>query len=377
MTAKSRTNRIAELGGRWLEKVPESDNWYITSYDKASRQTRRVSTGSSDLEAAIALLRLLAFSAGISVRDAIKASGKNSAGSLGEILDWHYVTHASKLVSSEAQRIGSEKIKKIMGHKQADALVPSDFEIVRRQFEAEGLSIGYLSRILSTVRNALNRAHDDRKISRPVKVPEFRKKAHKEAAPNRGGELQLHQMARLWDAADELHVRIFIILALHTGGRPSALLELRAEQIDRLLNLNPPGRVQTKKRRPSLPVPSTLWPWLECPGGDHLITYRGEPIRSIKTGFKAACRRAGLASDINPYSIRHMLGRQLRQRGVGSEEISVFLGHVLPSVKQVTLTYSPYDPGFLRNATQAIEDVVREVQSLAKRSLTTPPWEGQ
>ena len=52
----------------------------------------------------------------------------------------------------------------------------------------------------------------------------------------------------------------------NTLARPEAILELKLFQVnldDRLITLNPPGREQTKKRRPTLPITDTLFPWLE------------------------------------------------------------------------------------------------------------------
>ncbi|MDB5369807.1 MAG: hypothetical protein JWP20_1365 [Roseomonas sp.] len=54
---------------------------------------------------------------------------------------------------------------------------------------------------------------------------------------------------------------MFLVLLIGTAGRPQAVLELTRFQCDLergTINLNTPGRVQTKKRRPILPMASFL-----------------------------------------------------------------------------------------------------------------------
>ena len=66
------------------------------------------------------------------------------------------------------------------------------------------------------------------------------------------------------------HVRVFLALAIGTAARPEAILQLNRFQCDLergTINLNPPGRVQTKKRRPILPMPDWLRPWVEAAEG--------------------------------------------------------------------------------------------------------------
>ena len=81
--------------------------------------------------------------------------------------------------------------------------------------------------------------------------------------------LTVGEMARLWDAAEQSHLRMFLLLLLGTAARPEAVLQLTRFQCDlerRLIDLNPPGRVQNKKRRPVVPMPDFLAPWIEAAG---------------------------------------------------------------------------------------------------------------
>ena len=68
-----------------------------------------------------------------------------------------------------------------------------------------------------------------------------------------------------------------------------AILELKKFQVnlvDRVIALNPPGREQTKKYRPELPITDALFPWLEKANTDVLVNWKGKPIKSIRRAFQ-------------------------------------------------------------------------------------------
>lgn len=69
--------------------------------------------------------------------------------------------------------------------------------------------------------------------------------------------LSREELEKLLEHVNTPHVRLFIILAVTTGARMSALLELTWNQVDfkhRTINFNQPGREQTNKRRPEVPI---------------------------------------------------------------------------------------------------------------------------
>ena len=96
---------------------------------------------------------------------------------------------------------------------------------------------------------------------------------------------------------------MFLAILLNTGARPNAILALTRFQIDlerRLLNLQPPGRDETKKRNPVLPITDALLPWLRAATGDYLVSWHGKPLASIKSAWRRARARAGLPQDFTP-----------------------------------------------------------------------------
>jgi integrase len=83
----------------------------------------------------------------------------------------------------------------------------------------------------------------------------------------------------------------FIVFMLNTWARPEAILEIDVpEQVDfeaGILRLNPPGRKQTKKVRPTIPLTDNLKAWLKHWNIDRPIHRNGEALKSIKKVFKA------------------------------------------------------------------------------------------
>jgi integrase len=91
------------------------------------------------------------------------------------------------------------------------------------------------------------------------------------------------------------HQAMYLLLAFATAARPAAILELSSFQIDcdaRLIKLNPPGRKQNKKRRPTLPICDTLLPYLRNLPPGPVVHYQGRALGSFKKAFDRLTRRA-------------------------------------------------------------------------------------
>ena len=119
----------------------------------------------------------------------------------------------------------------------------------------------------------------------------------------------LWQTRRDWRA--RLHLPLYTLIALYTGARRGAILNLTWPQIDLvrgIINFNPPGRAQTKKRRPIIRVPRSLLAALRrahrratC---EHVIAYEGKSVASVKTAFNSAAERAGIPR-FTSHTLRH------------------------------------------------------------------------
>ena len=193
---------------------------------------------------------------------------------------------------------------------------------------SKGNRDSYISRVLSVGRAALRWAWKEGEL---VSVP-FVLDVHRDPdlEAERYRELNMKEVALLMGAAAKTpHLLKFCVIGLNTLARPEAILELGPDQVDlnrRLLNLNPPGRKQTKKYRPQVPITDTLLPWLiEC-NASRYILYRNSPIANIKGSFGKAAAEAGLQR-VTPYCLRHTMATELRARSVPEWEVMEMLGH--------------------------------------------------
>jgi integrase len=190
----------------------------------------------------------------------------------------------------------------------------------------------------------------------------------------------------------EPHQFIYLMLAFGLAARPAAILDLTTFQVDcdaRLIRLNPAGRAQNKKRRPTLPICDALLPWLRHLPPGPVVNYRGRKLADSRMMFKhltgraarrmrqdAATmardhrragrrnaawaeiydgrRRAGDMLEITAYTIRHTVAVEMRKRGVPVWEVAGFLGH--SSGYKTTERYAKFGPDHLGGAVGALDD---------------------
>lgn len=170
--------------------------------------------------------------------------------------------------------------------------------------------------------------------------------------------LMREEVDRLLEHVGTAHVRLFIILAITTGARMSALLQLRWDQVDfkhRTINFNQFGREQTNKRRPEVPLNSRAYTGLEEASRgaltDFVIEWDGQPVKSIKKAIRMAAKRSGVPC--SPHVFRHTAGVWMAQADVPMQKISQFLGHT--STRVTERTYARYSPSFMKDAAAALE----------------------
>jgi site-specific recombinase XerC len=90
------------------------------------------------------------------------------------------------------------------------------------------------------------------------------------------------------------------------------------------------GRRQTNKRQPPVKLPPRLLAHMRRwkrrgLSRQAVIEWNGEPVASVRKGFAAAARGAGLA-DVTPHVLRHTCATWLMQKGVSLWDAAGFLG---------------------------------------------------
>ena len=370
MPRYSNKQHAFQVGDFWLSQRKGSPAWYRTWFDSSSRQTKRVSLGTDDLSKAKQLLTdwFVAFQSAVET--------ENSEPLLAEILTRYFEGHAKHQVSAERTRIALRY--------WIDFWVDAELQDVRSLAKQEnfhewlrgrGQSNGSIRRILTSGRAAINRAWKRSEISQNVHI----QMVAVANEPPMGRPLDVQDIRRLL-AVSPLHLQRFILWGIATGARPDALLDLRWSQIDcasGLIQLNPDGRTQTKKYRPTVRLPKNL---LDLVGGvgpedSAAIEYQDKPVKAIRTAWRKARARAQLDDQVQPYSLRHTVARWLRTSGVPAWQVAAQLGHSI-SQHSMTERYAPYDPSYLSDAVRAIEGYLEQLRvncvsdSTADLSLT-------
>ena len=174
--------------------------------------------------------------------------------------------------------------------------------------------------------------------------------------PPRSRHLTREELARLLHACEQPHIRLYIILALCTGARKGALLELTWDRTDLVNGLIDLGVGEANKGRATVPINQTAREALEearkASMSDHVIEYRGKPLKDIKRGFQTAAKAAGL-EDVYPHALRHTAAVWMAEDGIAMSEIAQYLGH--SSTRITEKVYARYSPNYLRKTASSLE----------------------
>ena len=314
--------------------------WAIAAYEGGKRVSRR-SLGASDAtEAAREFERLK--------REAMTPV----APTLAQVWPRYIEDRAGRAIA-ENMRMTGNLILPMMGTTRADAITISQCRAYTAKRREHGRKDGTIHTELGHLRIVLRWAEKHGLIT---KAPAIDRPS---ASPAKDDYLTRQDFARLVEGCSAPHVRLFCHLAIATGGREAALLQLTWDRVDFNRGLIFLGKVQAirpQKGRATVPMTSALRAALsEAQTGalsPYVIEYGGKPIAKVKTGLIAASQRAGLAK-VTPHMLRHSAAVWMAQDGVPMGEIAQYLGHSNPAV--TARVYAVYSPDFLRRAALSLE----------------------
>ncbi|WP_367347731.1 tyrosine-type recombinase/integrase [Sphingobium yanoikuyae] len=204
---------------------------------------------------------------------------------------------------------------------------------------------------LAVIRAALNWAEKANLIKKApfLKMPSF--------PSTTVGHLSKAEFRRLLDNAQAPHIKIFLQLAVGTGARTNALLDLTWDRVDfdrNVVILNPHDRIQTSKYRATVPMNAQLRAaLLEAKEGamsDYVVEHGRERVASIRNGFAAAARRAKLKA--TPHMMRHSAAVWMAEANTPFSQIAQFLGHTDSRITE--RVYGRFSPSFLASAAEAL-----------------------
>ena len=238
------------------------------------------------------------------------------------------------------------------GHLQASQITIEDSRAHTAERRAKGIKDGTLNTELGYLQSVMRWAHK-RKIIPDMPVIEIPSKPPSNVKP-----LSRDEVRRLIAAAEAPHLRLYIILAVCTGARNAAILDLTWDRVDfetNLIDLNDPTIKHKHKNRPKVPMNRMLRRTLEATNpidrDGHVIKFLGQRVYDVKKALKNAARRAGIKY-IHPHKLRHTAAVQMIQNGASMEETSQFLGH--SNSKFTEEAYGHFERGYLSGPAGAL-----------------------
>lgn len=353
--------RTYQVGEYWLSRIPRSPAWQRTWFDNDTRQTRRVSLCTSDIEEAKDRL-----TDWVLINRKKKKEAPDRV-TLAELFIPFYEQHGSKLKSAYQAQYGLTHWLDFYGDATvSEALDISEQERFLKYLTIDkGVSANTAHRIVAVGSAALKWSW---KRGMLESVPYIMFPKQTKGAPL-GRPLEVDELRRLLAATKSPHMRTFILLMIGTAARPDAVMDLTFDRCDferRLIILNPADREQTKKYRPTVRMPENLVDHLrklaEQPKCEYVVSYKSAPIVSTKKAWRLLRTAAELDDRVQPYSLRHTMARWLRAQSVPAWEVAAQLGHKQKSVS-TTEIYAPFDPAYLSNSVVAIDDLLSQVMN--------------
>ncbi len=406
---KREQQRIWQFKDQWIGQEAGSANYYRCWYTGAGpkRRVSRKSLGTSDLEAAKAeLVRIIL---GEAPEDPLAPGEVYFSAVMRVYMDNHGKFIRSKNAAQRSFDLALAYLKKATG--EASPKV-SDFTLARQEAfmrwcrDEHKLSAKSIATYLAMIRAGMEFAAKPRIITdskgreretKTLSAAPFIQTAEKEicrvtALPRPAPREFIPTDAQLaafldatyddedeQDVAEREHIFRYCIMALNTWARPEAICELNVStQVDfanGIIDLNPRGRAQNNKYRPTIRLTDNLKGWLLHWNQERPISYRGNPVKEVlaKT-FKKVGKRAGVPEMVR-YSLRHFMNT--RAMGVPAdirpdrEERAIWMGHFDPRFR-TTLAYEHRNPDHLVKCMKATDSILRMLDRISGKPLFSP-----
>jgi integrase len=176
-----------------------------------------------------------------------------------------------------------------------------------------------------------------------IKVNPFRRFRPETKKEGRAPDLVTdEELAAIYGAAPA-HLKWALEVMMNTGVRPgpTELFAMKMADVDFEAKGIWVTRKKTNSPRSILPLRPEFLAKLRTlaevePARVFVIEYEGRQITTIKTAWKGALRRAGLARRLRPYELRHWYATRLLTGGADLKAASELMGHASPRTTLAT-----------------------------------------
>lgn len=398
---------LFEYRGQWIGQEPGRSGYYRYWYDDGSRRVKRKALSAGDIEQAKEeLIRIL----GNGVPDkrapsevhlfrVLKHYRENYAEPKGP-RQLAAASRAAELILLAFKAIG------VPSPVVSDLTRTAQRRCWKQISETANLTPKSIHTYMISVRAAVNYAAQPQVIKVDGKehevqlldgtVPVFCNE--EEIADHIGGDISkprdyiptFQDLGRWIDAIKEEDDFRFVMIMLNTCARNEAIFDLRiSQQVDfeyGTIDLNPPGRRQTRKRRPVIRMTTNLAGWFEHWGDDRPVRgYQDIVEKRINKIGKPIVdedgkEHAGLhMPEMTCYTLRHFMATNMRRASfpVSKEQRSKWLGHAVKEGSKTTDWYETFDPDYLEQPMRATDEIMRKLQKHTRRRLFAPTVRSQ
>lgn len=219
--------------------------------------------------------------------------------------------------------------------------------------KAKGRKPGTIWTELNHLRIAMSWAAKSRYIPDAIFIELPKKPAPKDR------RLSKHEASKLIAAAEPEHIKVAIVLMIGTAARKGAVLDLTWDRVDfkrGLITYADAADDGLRKGRATVRmnnmVRNALLKAKPAATSEYVVEWAGDKVGSIKRGFAASVKRAGLTG-VTPHVLRHTAASFMAEAGRPMAEIAAVLGHSDSAITE--RVYAKFNPAYLKESTDVLD----------------------
>jgi integrase len=222
----------------------------------------------------------------------------------------------------------------LIGHVPAVDMRARHMRLVQEDQEGRDLAQATIHRRLSIIRTALSWAAEKELIEfNPIAGFRIEEGQHAQIPPP-----SISEGRRLWEAAPD-HIRRVILLGATLGMRPGPCEMFKQRWAESFFPEDRVFRVWSAKKNRGMQyrdirLPEDVLAWLsmwhaedQAQGVEHVVHWKGQPVKSIRTAWAKVLKAAGIGRRIRPYDLRHALGTHAVDGGADDKAVAGVMGH--------------------------------------------------
>jgi integrase len=311
------------------------------------------------------------------------SDGHPSKVKIGDCLSVYGEKHGPNSARKDGPAFEIDKLADFFGERVVDEITPElcdDYVAWRtaqrnaRAKEGTGkpIAVSTAKRELVTLSAALNYCHATKRLDRapiPIKMPDVGEPVERELSRDEVAALMWAALG--WDQSGKRHpqrisrhLARFILIALYSGTRHSAVLKMQwmpntvggwFDLAAGVMHRRGRGAIETNKRRKPAPIPARLLPHLRRwrrMTSQYVIEWAGRPITSkIRRSWDTARVMAGLGPEATPHILKHTCATMMLEAGKTEWEVAA----ALSTTPQVIVKY--YGSRVISHQRKTFDDV--------------------